>query len=290
MHDKNAVDAYSPPEIAQKWLQLGAAKATLPVHRLAMLSIAAGAFIALGGLFYEIALTGWKGSYGVGQVLGGLVFNLGLALVCLAGGELFTGNSLLAIACADRRISTRQMVGNWAMVWLFNGVGALFIVFLAYAAQLWAGGDYMVGAKALSVGAAKAALPFGVAFARGIVANILVSLAVWAYSGGRSAADKIAAMLLPITAFVAMGAEHSIANLFFLPYAFLLKLTPSVASVAGVPTEVLSQLTLLHIGRNLLASTLGNVVGGALCVGLLYWFAYLWQGPERAAGGTRQAS
>lgn len=281
----SAADLLPPAEIARRMEQLGVTKCSLPPHRRLLLSIAAGAFIALGCIAYQVALAGWQGSYGAGQILGGLVFNLGLALVALAGAELFTGNTLIVMAFASRKISLRQMTANWATVWLGNAAGALFIALLAYGAQIWAGGGNLVGLKALSIGAAKAALPFGVAFARGILANILVTLAVWAYSSGRTAIDKIAAMVLPITAFVAMGAEHSIANLFFLPYALLLKATPAVAGMPGAPADLLPHLTLWGVGHNLVASTLGNLVGGAVCVGLFYWFAFRWG--EADTAGTK---
>ncbi|MFZ5817355.1 MAG: formate/nitrite transporter family protein [Bacillota bacterium] len=286
-------DAYTPVEIARKLEQLGVTKATLPTYRTIILSILAGAFVAMGGMFYFVAMAGWKGSFGVGQVFGGLVFNLGLCLIAIGGAELFTGNTLLSIAFASRKISLWQMVRNWALVWFFNGVGALLMVGLAYWAQHWAGGDYLVGLKVLSVGATKAALPFEVAFARGIVANIFVTLAVWVYSGGKTVVDKIAAMILPITGFVAVGAEHSIANFFFIPYALLLKANPAVATLPGAPLEKLPYLTLNGFGQNLVASTLGNLVGGALCVGLVYWMAYLWEPKsesEAALHADRKAS
>lgn len=280
MAPSSAVEAHPPAEIARRIERLGVTKCSLPPHRRALLSIAAGAFIALGCIAYQVALAGWQGSYGAGQILGGLVFNLGLALVALVGAELFTGNTLIAVSVASRKVSLRQMAANWATVWLGNAVGALFIALLAYTAQIWTGGGNLVGLKALSIGATKAALPFGVAFARGILANILVTLAVWAYSGGRTTADKLGAMLLPITAFVAMGGEHSVANLFFLPYALLLKATPAVANMPGAPVDLLPQLTMLGVGRNLAASTLGNIVGGAVCVGLFYWLTFLWREPD----------
>lgn len=285
-----AVDLHPPAEIARRMEQLGVTKCALPPHRRALLSIAAGAFIALGGITYQVALAGWQGSYGAGQILGGLSFTLGLALVALAGAELFTGNTLIVMAFASQKISLRQMMANWASVWLGNAVGAVLIALLAYSAQVWAGGGNLVGLKALSIGAAKAALPFGVAFARGILANILVTLAVWAYSGGRTAADKIAAMLLPITAFVAMGGEHSIANLFFLPYALMLKATPAVAGLPGAPADLLPHLTLWGVGQNLVASTLGNLVGGAVCVGLFYWFAFRWRESDGAGSKSHRAA
>ena len=286
----SAVDLHPPAEIARRMEQLGVTKCSLPPHRRILLSIAAGAFIALGCIAYQVALAGWQGSYGAGQILGGLVFNLGLALVALAGAELFTGNTLIVMAFAGRKISLGQMAANWAAVWLGNAAGALLIALLAYGAQVWAGGGNLVGLKALGIGAAKASLPFGVAFARGILANILVTLAVWVYSGRRTAADKIAAMVLPITAFVAMGGEHSVANLFFLPYALMLKATPAVASTPGAPADLLPHLTLLGTGRNLAASTLGNLVGGAVCVGLFYWFAFRWRETDGAGGAGHRAA
>ncbi|MFZ5825104.1 MAG: formate/nitrite transporter family protein [Bacillota bacterium] len=270
-------DAYTPVEIAKKIEQLGVTKANLPLHRMIILSTLAGVFVAMGGMFYFVAMADWKGSYGVGQVFGGLVFNLGLALIAIGGAELFTGNTLLTMAYASRKIDWRLMVRNWALVWFFNGVGALLMVGLAYWAQHWAGGGNLVGLKVLSVGATKASLPFELVLARGILANIFVTLAVWIYSAGRTVVDKLAAMVLPITAFVAVGAEHSIANMFFIPYAIWLKATPAMVATPGVPLEKLQYLTWGNFMGNLIPATLGNLIGGAICVGLVYWGAYLWE-------------
>lgn len=284
-------DAYTPTEVAKKWEQVGLTKATLPLHRMITLAVLAGAFVAFGGMFYLVTLSDWQGGYGTSQVVGGLVFNLGLCLIAIGGAELFTGNTLLSIAVASKKITVGQMARNLAIVWLCNGLGALLIAALAYGTQHWSGGGNLVGLKALSVGAAKAALPFHVAFLRGVLANILVTLAVWCYYAGKTVVDKVAVMLLPITAFVAVGSEHSIANFFFIPYAMLMKATPAVASMPGAPVEKMAYLTWGHFGQNLLASTLGNLIGGALCVGLVYWFAYLWvPQAERAVRSQREAS
>ncbi len=288
MAEISSPDAITPAEIAKKIEQLGVTKANMPLHRTVILSILAGVFVSLGSIFYFVALAGWNGSYGVGQVLGGLVFNLGLALIALNGAELFTGNTLLSIAAVQRRISVGKMVRNWALVWFFNGVGALLMVGLAFAAEHYTGGGGLVGLKVLSVGATKASLPFGVVFARGILANIFVTLAVWAYSSGKTVVDKIAAMILPITGFVASGSEHSIANMFFIPYAILVKST-SVATMPGAPIEKLYALDWGHFFANLIPATLGNIVGGALFVGLVYWAAYLWQEPAQSEAGRKAA-
>jgi len=288
MADIPTPNAYTPAEIAHKIEQLGVTKANMPLHRTVILSILAGLFVSLGSIFYFVALAGWNGSYGVGQVLGGLVFNLGLALIALNGAELFTGNTLLSIAAMQRKISVGKMLRNWALVWVFNGVGAFLAVGLAFAAQHYTGGDGLVGLKILSVGATKASLPFGVVLARGILANIFVTLAVWAYTAGKSVVDKIAAMILPITGFVASGSEHSIANMFYIPYAILVKGT-SIASLPGAPTQKLYALDWAHFIGNLIPATIGNILGGAICVGLVYWAAYLWN-PKEAEETAQKAA
>jgi len=253
-------DAFTPPEIAAKVETVGIAKAQLPNFPLFVLAGLAGAFISLGALFFMVVMTGSDFGFGVTRLVGGLSFCLGLILVVVAGAELFTGNNLLAMAWASRLISTRQLLRNWLWVYFGNVTGCLATVSLV----LWAGTDELgqgaVGSTGITIAAAKVNLSFWEAFARGILCNALVCLAVWLAMGGRSVTDKILAVLFPVTAFVALGFEHCIANWFFLPYAYLLDPTPIPLSGAAL---------------NLLAVTLGNLVGGSLLVAGVYWSAYL---------------
>ena len=253
-------DAFTPPEIAAKVETLGVAKARLPIFPLFVLAVLAGAFISLGALLFTVVMTGTDLGFGLTRLIGGLSFCLGLILVVVAGAELFTGNNLLAMAWASRLINTRELLRNWFWVYLGNVAGCLGTVALVLWANIDGLGNGMVAPTAVVIAAGKADLPFWEAFARGILCNALVCLAVWLAMGGRSVTDKILAILFPVTAFVALGLEHSIANWFFLPYGYLLD--PETVAMSGA-------------FRNLLAVTLGNLVGGSLLVAGVYWSAYL---------------
>jgi formate/nitrite transporter len=260
------LDAHPPREIARLAERAGVAKARTDAVTLLALAVLAGAFISLGGLLSVVAVTGPAGGFGATRLVGGVAFSLGLVLVVVAGAELFTGNNLLAMAWASRLIGTREVLRNWGLVYLGNVAGCLGTVGFV----LWAGtaglGDGAAGETAVRVARAKAGLPAGEAFARGVLCNALVCLAVWLAMGGRSVADKVVAVVFPITAFVALGFEHSIANWFLLPYG--LALDPGAVSAAGA-------------ARNLAAVTAGNVVGGTLLVAGVYWVAYLRGEPPR---------
>lgn len=267
-------DSYSPAEIAKKVEAVGITKANLPFGKMAMLAILAGSFVSMGCLFYMTVTADWKGGYGTMMLVGGLVFNLGLLLCVVAGAELFTGNSLLSIAAANKKITIGKMARNWAIVWAFNFVGSLIMVALFYYAEQYKGAGGLIGARALYVGASKASLDPGLIFIRGVIANFMVCLAAWMAYAGRTVMDKLAGMLLPITAFVAGGYEHSIANMFFIPFAMAIKGQAAITSLPGVPVEKLKYLTPGYLAQNLFFSTLGNLVGGAIMVGLVYWFIY----------------
>mgnify|MGYP001281065960 FL=1 len=241
--------------------RLGVAKAQTDTVTLLALAVLAGAFIALGALFFTVVVTKAGLGFGLTRLIGGLSFSLGLVLVIVAGAELFTGNNLLAMAWASRLIGTRDILRNWLLVYLGNVVGSLGTVLLVAWANIAGLGDGAVGETAIQIAVAKASLPVGEAFARGLLCNALVCLAVWLTLGGRTVADKILAIIFPITAFVAIGFEHSIANWFFLPFGLALDRQGAV-SVIGVV-------------RNLAAVTAGNIVGGTLLVAGVYWVAYL---------------
>ncbi|MBK9548414.1 MAG: formate/nitrite transporter family protein [Gemmatimonadetes bacterium] len=255
------VDAIPPREIARKAEQVGVAKANTDGLTLLVLAILAGAFIALAALLFTVVVTDPRLGFGVTRLIGGLSFCLGLVLVIVAGAELFTGNNLLAMAWASGLIDTRAVLRNWAIVYVGNVVGSLATVLLAWWGNIAALGDGAVGATAVQVATLKGGLTVGEALARGILCNALVCLAVWLAMGGRSVADKVLAILFPVTAFVAIGFEHSIANWFFLPYGMLLDSAGAVTIAAAA--------------RNLAAVTLGNIIGGTLLVAGVYWVAYL---------------
>ncbi len=272
-------DAYSPKEIASRVEIIGMGKAKLNFLAKFTLSILAGVFIAFGAVLFTLVVHDSKLSFGMTQALGGLSFCLGLILVVVAGAELFTGNNLLVMAYVSKKITLRQILGNWVIVYLGNFIGALSMALWIYLARQWSANSNLVGAKALLIANAKVGLPFLVAFSRGVLCNALVCLAVWLCIGGRSVTDKILSILFPITAFVALGFEHSIANMYFIPIGLLLKSNPQVLEAVAVMTGKAGDFSHLTVNafliKNLLPVTLGNIVGGGFFVGLVYWFVYL---------------
>jgi formate/nitrite transporter len=256
------IDAYAPREIAHRIETLGVTKARSDTVTVLVLAVLAGAFIALGALFFIVVVTRPVGGFGMTRLVGGLAFSLGLILVVVGGAELFTGNNLVAMAWASRRISSRELLRNWGLVYLGNAVGALGTVGLVVLARVHQFGEGAVGATALAIGRHKAALGVIEAVALGVLCNALVCLAVWLAMGGRTVTDRVLAIVFPITAFVTMGLEHSIANMFFLPYAWMLGGMHDPGFVAGA---------LANLG----AVTLGNLGGGTLLVAGVYWLAYL---------------
>jgi len=258
----NGLDAYAPREIAGRLEAAGLAKASTPLLSLVLLGVLAGAFIGLGALFSVIVLSDPALGFAAARVLSGAVFSLGLLLVVVAGAELFTGNNLLAMAWADGRLGAREVLHNWTVVCLSNFVGAAglaLVVFLSHHADMNGG---LVGKTYLQIAAAKSSLPFWTAFWRGVLCNVLVCMAVWMTLAGRSVVDKFVAILMPISAFVAAGFEHSIANMYLLPLATLL------AWSAGGPLE------LAWLWTNLVPVIAGNLVGGSVLVALVYYVIY----------------
>jgi formate/nitrite transporter len=229
-----------------------------------VLAVLAGAFISLGALLFTVIVTESALGFGITRLLGGLGFCLGLVLVVIGGAELFTGNNLLAMAWASRLISGRQVLRNWCLVYLGNVIGCLGTVLLVLLADTAGLAGGAVADTALQIARSKSELSLVEAFARGVLSNTLVCLAVWLAMGGHSVSDKVIAVLFPISAFVTVGFEHSIANWFFLPFGLAL---------GGVDS-----LSLVGVARNLLAVTLGNIAGGTLLVAGVYWLAYLRDG------------
>lgn len=266
------LDAYAPRQIAARVEEAGVGKARLPLLTQALLGVLAGAFIGLGALLYTLVASDAGLGFATSRLLGGLVFSLGLVLVIVAGAELFTGNNLIVMAWASGRIGTRALLTNWAVVCVANLVGAVglaVLVWLSGHASL-NGGE--VGRTAVRIATAKAGLPLAEAFFRGVLCNVLVCMAVWMALAGRSVLDKVVAVVFPVTAFVAAGFEHSIANMYFFPVALLL----------GAP------LGAAGIAHNLLPVLAGNIVGGSVLVAGVYWLVYLRPGaavPGADTGG-----
>ncbi|MFT7595151.1 MAG: formate/nitrite transporter [Paracoccaceae bacterium] len=249
------LDAYKPAEIAQLVENAGVAKARLGVLQTLTLAVLAGVFIGFGGAAYTMVMTGTDPGFGPARFLGGLVFSLGLILVIVGGAELFTGNALMTMAAVDRKISVAALLRNWGVVFVGNAIGA---VGLAVAFGMTGLLDGPMGAKAAAIAEAKIALPPLQAFMRGVLCNALVCLAVWLTFAARTATGKILAIIWPISGFVLLGLEHSVANMYLLPQGAL----------AG------ATLPLTGVISNLIWVTLGNILGGAGGVALAYRFAY----------------
>jgi formate transporter len=268
-------NAFSPKEVAERAQKAGVAKAYLGFWKMFALAILAGVFIGLGAEFCTLTITGISIGFGLTKLIGGIVFSLGLVLVVVAGAELFTGNNLLTIAWISRAIPTKRLLYNWGTVFLGNLVGSFLLAWLMFLTRQWTASDYGVGATAIKIAAGKTSLPFMTALVRGVLCNLLVCLAVWLCFSARSAGGKILAILFPITAFVASGFEHSVANMYFIPFGLLMKSQPQVVAAAGLSVVQLNHLTWVGFLGNLLPVTIGNVIGGGVMVGLTYWYIYL---------------
>ncbi len=261
------MDPYTPAEMAGRVEAGGVAKAALSAGRTFALGVLAGAFIGLGAMLSTIAATDTGLGYGPTRLLAGAAFSLGLVLVVVGGAELFTGNALLVMAWADRKVPTSRVLRNWGIVYLGNLLGALATAYGVYRSGVLTLGGGKVAQTALTIAVGKGALPWEQAFIRGIFCNALVCLAVWLGFSARTTTDKILCIVFPITAFVAAGFEHSIANMYFIPLGRLLQGTPA----NGLSLEA-------FLWGNLVPVTLGNIIGGAALVGALYWFIYLRKG------------
>jgi formate/nitrite transporter len=252
-------DAYAQAALAEQVESAGVAKAGLATAPTLVLGVLAGAFIAFGAVFYAVVMTGNGLGFGPGRLVGGLAFSLGLVLVIVGGAELFTGNSLIVFAWADRKITGPALARNWALVYLGNFAGATATAFLVH----WSGIEHLAdGAVAKTLAAVadgKLALPPDEAFFRGVLCNVLVCLAVWLCFAARSVADKILAIVFPISAFVALGFEHSVANMYLIPAGWLAGST--AVTVGGYLV-------------NLAVVTAGNIIGGGVLVAFVYWLVY----------------
>lgn len=272
----SSLDALPPLEMAKRAEDVGVKKAALDGPSLLALAVLAGAFIALGAIFATTVMAGGNAlPYGVDRLLGGLAFSLGLILVVVAGAELFTGNNLVVMAWASRRVRTGRLLWTWLLVYLGNFAGAIATAGLMYLTRQYRFGGGAVGEQALAIASAKTDLGFLQAVALGAFCNALVCLAVWLTYSARTTTDKILAIIPPITAFVAAGFEHSIANMYFIPIGLFVRRDGTwLESLDHAPD--LSGLTWhAFLLDNLLPVTIGNMIGGTLMVAAVYWFIYL---------------
>lgn len=283
------MDALLPPDMARKAEEVGIRKAEMNGLRMFVLAVLAGAFIALGAVFATTVAAGSAGhlSYGVQRLLVGTVFSLGLVLVIVGGAELFTGNSLIVMAWASRRVSLAALLRNWAIVFAGNFVGSMGTAILVYLSGQFEFGSGTVGLAALKIAQGKLHFGFLQAVCLGVLCNVLVCLAVWLTFSARSTTDRILAIVPPIACFVAAGFEHSIANMYFVPLGWLIQTGASDsfwASIASSPTEFSDITWSAFLLSNLLPVTIGNIIGGGVLVGAVYWFVYLQPATEAKAG------
>jgi len=277
-------DAFPPPGMASKAEGVGVKKSGLDALTMFALAILAGAFIGVGAIFCTTVLAGTSTlPYGVARLLGGLVFTTGLILVVVGGAELFTGNNLIIMAFASRKVSLGGLLRNWAIVYVGNLVGSVATAYIMFLSKQYSFGSGAIGLTVLNIGEAKTNLGFIQAVALGIMCNALVCMAVWLCFSARSTTDKILSIIPPIAAFVAAGFEHSVANMYFIPVALFVKDMgdPKFFEVIKKTAADFPHLTWGNFFiANLLPVTIGNIIGGAVMVGLVYWFAYLRTQPK----------
>ena len=268
-NQQHTTECLAPAAIEAKAEAAAVTKAALPVGKMFVLAMLAGAFIAFGGLYFTVFLSDTALSWGPQRVVGGLCFCLGLVLVLICGAELFTGNSLMICALASDKIDVRGLVRNWVVVWLGNFAGALLVALLVYLAGIYKLNGEAVATTMVSIAAGKVTPDWGTLFFRGILCNVFVCLAVWIGFAGKTVVDKVVGILLPISAFVACGFEHCVANMYFLPIGAVMAASGYGADITGA-----AALDAVGIAYNLSAATLGNIVGGGLLVALSYWYVY----------------
>ena len=267
MSEVFGLDAFSPKEIAHRVKTVGVAKARLPLLSMLLLGILAGAFIGLGALYFVIVKSDASLSFAISQLLSGLAFSLGLILVIVAGAELFTGNNLLAMAWADKQITSYELLKNWLVICFANFLGATGLAVLVFLSGHTDMNGGAIADKYLLIAAAKCSLPFWSAFFKGVLCNVFVCLAVWMALAGRTVIDKAIAIVFPISAFVAAGFEHSIANMYIVPLAMLVK-------TFGTSTIIADSVSWMGLLNNLVPVILGNLIGGSVLVGLIYHVIY----------------
>lgn len=285
------IDALLPAEMAVRAEKVGVSKAGMGLFTLFALGVLAGIFIALGAIFATtvtaptmvkdpttgLAVATWL-PFGINKLVGGLSFCLGLILVVVAGAELFTGNNLIIMAWANRRISTASLLRNWGIVYVGNLIGAILTVVVVLLSGQYTFGNGAVGLNALNIAQAKVGYGFIQAIFLGSLCNMLVCLAVWLVFSARTTTDKILSIIFPITAFVAAGFEHSIANMYFIPMGLAIKQFAGEAFWTSIGSSAVDYPTLTwssFIFRNLLPVTIGNIIGGAIGVGVVYYVIYL---------------
>lgn len=268
----------SPGEILSKASGVYEKKARQNIKKTLVLSFIAGIFIALGAVASTLAsfnLLADPNKIGLGKLIQGITFTPGLIFVLLAGGELFTGNNLMAIAFFDKKISLKSLLKSWLIVYLGNFVGSLFVAFLIYKSGQWQMADNLLAARVILIANQKVNLTFSEGLILGIFCNFLVCLGVWMAFGAKDYVGKVVSAIFPVVAFVVSGFEHSVANMYYIPAGIFAKNIPAFVEKTGLTGDALSNLNLLNmVTKNLIPVTLGNIIGGSLLVGLVYFLAY----------------
>ncbi len=270
------VDAFTPAEVAEKVKTIGVDKANMHFLSLIILSLMAGAFIAFGAMYYTVAITDSNMAYGMTKLIGGLAFSLGFILVVIAGAELFTGNTLVLMAWAKGKVSLPALLKNWTIVYLANAVGAFVMVYLVYLSGYLDAHHHKVGATVLKVGLAKVDNTLTESFVLGLFCNVLVCLASWMVYASRTVSDKVLAVIFPISAFVAMGFEHCIANMYMIPVAILASMDPAIVAASGLEVSQLQDLSFNGFMMNIIPVTIGNIIGGGVFVAMTYYLVFVY--------------
>ena len=269
-----SIDDLTPAEVATKAVGVGVKKAGLDFWTMFVLALFGGAFIAIGAvLATTVGTNGPEFPYGLNALLKGLIFTVGLILVIVAGAELFTGNNLILIAVLNKKVTLGKMLRNWGVVYIGNLIGSVIVALIMVMSKQYTFAGGAIGKTALTIANTKSGLEFWSALGLGIMCNILVCLAVWMTFSARTTAGKILAIIAPISAFVAAGFEHSVANMYFIPVGLFIKaFNPEFAAQAG---EFANLSWANFFVKNLLPVTIGNIIGGAIFIGAAYWFIYL---------------
>ena len=271
------MEARTPAEILAYTSDVGVTKAQRKFLPALILSFFAGAFIAFASEGSNMAaynLLANPDTYGLGRVLAGAVFGTGLMIVLMAGAELFTGNMLIIVAVLDKKAKARQMILSWILVYIGNFIGSVFIACMMCHSGLFNNSAGLLGGMTIRIAANKTALSFSSAFVLGLMCNWLVCLAVWVSFGAKDIAGKALAVFFIIGLFITSGFEHSIANMYYIPAGIIAKQNPQWVEMAGVTAERLANLNwLTFVTKNLVPVTLGNMFGGLVLVGGLYWLA-----------------
>jgi formate/nitrite transporter len=281
----------SPAEIAESFIETGRKKANLSAFKQFILGILGGAFIALAAEGSNVAIHTIS-SVGLSKALAGAIFSAGLMMVVIAGAELFTGNCLMVLSCSERKTGWLAMLKNWLFVYLGNFVGAMIVVLLIlHSGQL----DFskgLLGGFTIKIAVNKTTMTFGNAFVMGILCNWLVCLAIWMSAGAKDIAGKLLAIFFPIWLFVTSGFEHSIANMYYIPAGILAKANPdwvkAAVSLGVAPGKIDALNWGTFITKNLIPVTLGNIIGGGLFVGMVYWLIYLRKGKKPSSSNKAE--